>query len=284
MGLKSMLFTSPVPDPRLEACLVDDAAHITPGAGGDHVKTIQIALNQLSAGPGRENFNLKVDGDYGPATAAAVKAYKDAPSRRILQPWQVTADDIVGKRTIKSLDDELDVLENEIPPFSGFVAPTELGAPHDHLLCPTPPRVTGLLVAGHASHKGTPINPKGTGRLINIFGEGETDYLNFVDFSSEPQFANGRPLTSTLPDHCASDICIRCGPINQTTENEIRRLALPVALGGCRFTYASNQEVFPMPRAVIHRLGQVVQQGRFADHDNAGNPTQDMEAWVIEIS
>lgn len=231
MGLKSLLFTSPVPDPRLEACLVDDAAHITPGTSGDHVKKIQIALNQLSAGPGRENFNLTVDGDYGPASAAAVKAYKDAASRRILQPWQVSADSIVGKRTIKSLDDEMDVLENELPLFSGLIAPTNLGVPHDHSLCPTPPRVTGDLVAGRASHTATPINPKGIGRMINIYGEGETDYLHFVDFATEPQFANGRLLTSTLPDHCASDICMRSAPINQTTESEIRRLALPAALG-----------------------------------------------------
>ncbi len=115
MGLKSLLFTSPVPDPRLEACLVDDAAHIAPGAHGDPVAKIQIALNQLSAGPDRENFNLEVDGSYGAATAAAVKVYKDAPSRRILGPEQLSADNIVGKRTIKSLDDELDVLENELP-------------------------------------------------------------------------------------------------------------------------------------------------------------------------
>ena len=43
-GLRSKLFTDP-PDLRLNACLVRDDAHITPGSRGDHVKRIQIALN-----------------------------------------------------------------------------------------------------------------------------------------------------------------------------------------------------------------------------------------------
>src|SRR5262245_8605611 len=94
MPLECELFTSPTRDLKLEACLVSDPAHITPGARGDHVKKIQLALNRLSAGPGRENFNLEIDGEYGSKTAAAVKAYKNAPSRRILQPWQKSADDI----------------------------------------------------------------------------------------------------------------------------------------------------------------------------------------------
>ena len=140
-GLQSLLLTSPEIDPRLEACLVDDAAHITQGSHGDQVAKIQTALNQLSAGPGREKFDLVVDGDYGTATAAAVQTYKDAG--QILQPRQLFADDIVGKRTLQSLDDEMDILERTVPLFSGLIAPTNLGAPHDHSQCPTPPRVTG---------------------------------------------------------------------------------------------------------------------------------------------
>lgn len=66
MGLLiSRLFTTPANDPslaKLEACLVKDSAHITPGARGDHVKKIQTALNRLNAGAGRENFKLKIDG------------------------------------------------------------------------------------------------------------------------------------------------------------------------------------------------------------------------------
>jgi peptidoglycan hydrolase-like protein with peptidoglycan-binding domain len=68
MALQSKLFTIPR-DTKLEACFDSDPAHITPGSRGEHVMNIQIALNQLS------NVFLKIDGVYGPKTAAAVKAY-----------------------------------------------------------------------------------------------------------------------------------------------------------------------------------------------------------------
>jgi hypothetical protein len=283
MGLTSQLFTSPSLDAKLEACLINDSAHIALGNRGDHVKKIQTALNRLSAGLGRENFNLKVDGVFGPKTAAAVKAFKNSPSRKILQSWQKSADDSVGKRTIKCLDDEMDILENEFPVFSGLVSPTNRGAPHNHARCPTPPRVTGSLVDGHASHQGTPINPKGLGRKINIYGEGETDYLGFEDFATEPQFAQGRPLTLRLPDHSVSDICIRSAPISQVTQKEIKRLARPASLGGCRFTYASNQITFSPPKTLILSLGLVIQQARLSVEGHEGDPSWDMEVWVIEI-
>jgi peptidoglycan hydrolase-like protein with peptidoglycan-binding domain len=280
VALRSLLFTSPDIDPRLGACLVDDAAHITPGSQGEHVEKIQTALNQLSAGPGRENFDLVVDGAYGPATASAVQVYKNR--RGILRPGQLTADNIVGKRTMQSLDDEMDILEREVPLFSGLIAPTASGAPHDHTTCPTPPRVTGTLLNGHASHWGTPINPKRQGRMVNIYGEGETDYVGFVDFAAEPQFANGRPLTSSLFSGSASDIAMRNAPINAVTESEIKRLARGVALGGCRFTYGSNQITFRAPRRILG-LGQVVQQARIADEDHPGDPAFDSEVWVVEM-
>ena len=278
--LRSKHFTSP-PDRRLEACLVNDAAHITPGTIGDHVKRIQIALNLLSAGPGRKTVFLKVDGIYGPRTAAAVKAYKQ--QRRILQPWQTSPDDIVGKRTLKSLDEEMEVLENEEPADSGFVATTPAGARHDHSKCPGPPRVSGSLYLGLADHLGTPINPKAMGRMINIYGEGETDYLGFVDFATEVGYSRGRPLTSSLPDDCASDICMRSAPISQVTEKEIKRLARPSARGGCRFTYASNIETFTPPKPKLLSFGIVIAQGRLAVTGYQNDTSMDTEVWVIEL-
>lgn len=285
MGLlKCQLFqTPPEVRARLERCLLNDADHITPGSRGEHVRKIQIALNRLSKGPGRENFNLKEDGDYGPVTAAAVKAYKNAPSRKILQPWQRTADDIVGKRTIKSIDDEMEFLENERPVFEGFISPTPQGSPHDHTKCPTPPRVSGFLVDGHASHWGTPINPKDGGKMINLYGEGETDYLGFVDFATEPEHAHGRPLTKSLPGGIASDICMRASPISRVTVGEIRRLARPPSLDGCRFTYAATQmsDVISFMQVLL-TLGIVIQQARIVSKRDDG-PDSDAEVWVIEL-
>jgi hypothetical protein len=109
MPLQSKLLRG---DPKLQACLVSDPAHVTPGSRGDHVGRIQIALNQLSGAA------LHVDGVYGQKTAQAVMDYKNDPSRRILQPFQKTADNIVGKRTIASLDDEM--LKKEKAPVNGF--------------------------------------------------------------------------------------------------------------------------------------------------------------------
>ncbi|GAB4585101.1 hypothetical protein [Nocardia sp. IFM 10818] len=91
-------------DARLEAVLTDDAAHVTPGQTGAHVLKIQLALEVLEGItlPSDEKDNFK----YGPETAAAVLHYKRI--RRIINfAIQQDADDIVGKRTIRSMDDDL---------------------------------------------------------------------------------------------------------------------------------------------------------------------------------
>jgi peptidoglycan hydrolase-like protein with peptidoglycan-binding domain len=287
MGLlKCQLFqTPPAVRDRLEQCLLRDAFHITPGSRGEHVRKIQIALNRLSRGPGRENFNLKEDSVYGPRTAAAVKKYKDAPSRKIRQPGQKTADDIVGKRTIKSLDDEMDILENELSSASQFVSLTVLGAPHDHSKCPK----SGFSRPGsdgRVHHMATPINPLGTGRKINIGGEDETKYLGFQDFSTrDPQTGGppvgsppGRPFTEDLPPRCASDICLRDAPINAEIRKEISRLALP----GCRLTVAQNRLAeINSNRQFLLSLGSVLEDVFvFDDTDSEG---LDHEVVVIRM-
>jgi hypothetical protein len=97
MPLQSNLFGG---DAKLEAAAVSDAAHITQGASGDHVRKIQLALNQI------EDRGLDIDGQYGPATAAAVLAYKQ--KRKIINTsYQAEADNIVGRMTIARLDSEL---------------------------------------------------------------------------------------------------------------------------------------------------------------------------------
>jgi peptidoglycan hydrolase-like protein with peptidoglycan-binding domain len=237
MPLNSELFTQPARDPKLEGCLVDDAKHIVPGANGGHVRKIQTALNLLSEGAGP---NLDIDGIYGPLTAAAVKKFKDAPQRRILQPWQTSADNIVGKRTIKALDDEMDVLENESPASSDLVASDHFGQPHDHTKCP-PPSVDEEIEKNPAdktmSHIGTPMNPLGFGRRVNIGGKFETKYLGFQDFVPDPSFVNGRPFTNRIQDHTVSDICFRSTPIDKfMREKEIPRICRL----GARLTFVSN--------------------------------------------
>ena len=100
-GLQSHLFSG---DPKLEACLVRDPDHIMPGAVGDHVGKIQVALRELDS--------LSIDAGelaskrYGPSTAAAVLAFKQ--KRGIINySYQTRPDNIVGKMTIAALDREM---------------------------------------------------------------------------------------------------------------------------------------------------------------------------------
>lgn len=106
MPLKSSTLAK---DERLEACLVEDAAHLTLGVQGDFVGKVQAALIFLD--------ELSIDEPelealtYGKSTAAAVLAFKQ--KRKIInRSYQQREDDIVGKMTIKALDDELAIAEN----------------------------------------------------------------------------------------------------------------------------------------------------------------------------
>ena len=91
-------------DPRLEACLVQDSAHVKLGDTGGFVAKIQAALlkvDGLSISPG-ELLGKR----YGESTAAAVLKYKQ--KRRIINAtYQSVEDSIVGKMTISALDADL---------------------------------------------------------------------------------------------------------------------------------------------------------------------------------
>jgi len=92
----------------LEAALESDPGHILRGARGEHVRKIQEALILL------DNAAIDPDGIFGDATAEAVLAYKR--KRNIInRSYQQTADDIVGRMTMASLDRELVENENEPP-------------------------------------------------------------------------------------------------------------------------------------------------------------------------
>ena len=101
MPLTSNLFKD---DEKLNACLIDNAAHLTEGAAGDHVGKVQIALIDID-GLEISESELKTK-RYGPSTAAAVLKYKQ--KRKIInRSYQSHEDNIVGKMTIDSLDKEM---------------------------------------------------------------------------------------------------------------------------------------------------------------------------------
>jgi hypothetical protein len=103
--LKSELFRG---DPRLEKTLVSDQHHVVPGDLGEYVSKIQFAVLTLGGGQiGAGELQVKL---YGPETARAVLRYKT--QRRIINfSYQRTADNIVGKMTIRALDDEMVLFE-----------------------------------------------------------------------------------------------------------------------------------------------------------------------------
>ena len=95
MVLQSQLLRG---DAKLEAAAVSDPAHIVRGASGSHVAKIQQALIRL------DGAAIAQDSTYGPATAAAVRAFKT--KRRILN-FAGQIDEIVGKKTMAALDSEM---------------------------------------------------------------------------------------------------------------------------------------------------------------------------------
>jgi hypothetical protein len=111
MPLRSNLLAG---NKRLQRCLVSDPAHVMLGDQGEHVRLIQVALILIDDAAIDQN---EIDGQvYGRSTAGAVLAYKKA--RRIINTaYQSSADNIVGKMTIKSLDDEMLALQEDPLPY-----------------------------------------------------------------------------------------------------------------------------------------------------------------------
>lgn len=104
-NLKSELFRG---DPRLEKVLVSDAAHVVIGDRGEFVSKIQFAA--LLLGGGRIGPAELFHQQYGPETAGVVLRYK-ADRKIINLAYQKTPDNIVGKMTIRSLDNEMRAYE-----------------------------------------------------------------------------------------------------------------------------------------------------------------------------
>jgi hypothetical protein len=104
MALQSLLFRD---EPKLQACAEHDAAHVTAGQHGEHVRRIQRALEILVPDltlPASE----KNAGRYGTATANAVLKYKREHRPPIINPkYQSQPDSVVGRMTIAALDQDL---------------------------------------------------------------------------------------------------------------------------------------------------------------------------------
>ena len=92
----------------LQACLVNDRAHVTQGAVGAHVGLIQKCLLVLE--PSVISADEIRSRTYGRTTAASVLAYKK-PRDIVNRSYQSQADNIVGKMTIARLDEDIAKVE-----------------------------------------------------------------------------------------------------------------------------------------------------------------------------
>ncbi|MDQ6685064.1 MAG: hypothetical protein M3Z16_08050 [Pseudomonadota bacterium] len=123
MTLSSKLFKN---DRQLQACEVNDQAHLTQGTSGEHVAKVQMALFAIDRSV-IDRAELSAQ-RYGSSTAQAVLAFK---SRRqiINTAYQSKADDIVGKMTIARLDQEMFLIETINRPPGECVSATTGASP-----------------------------------------------------------------------------------------------------------------------------------------------------------
>lgn len=107
MLLQSQLFKG---DPQLERCAQSNEGRILPGAKGEHVGKIQLALGKVDEA--RIDVGEIANKTYGSSTATAVLNYKQV--RNIINPsYQTQADNIVGIMTVARLDFDVDQLERK---------------------------------------------------------------------------------------------------------------------------------------------------------------------------
>jgi len=164
MTLSSNLFRG---NAALEACAVKDAAHVIPGASGDHVARIQLALSVLDGSKiDRTDITSR---RYGKSTAAAVLAYKK--KRKIINPsYQSTADDIVGKMTIAALDKEMRRKELQPkPPGDCAISPTGPASSKSDLAAPAAKASQRPSAIADSRGAKTVTAPKQLGGFIRVF-------------------------------------------------------------------------------------------------------------------
>ena len=182
MPLRSRLFAD---NAALQSCLVSNAAHIAPGARGEHVTLIQSALVRL-----RVLDPIDAAGEagvYGPKTTAAVLAYKRA-FRIINRSYQTQADNIVGKMTIASLDHAIWMLDGG----ASGVRRTSLPGLHPA----SPPATAESFGPGG---KGSPAKPKPGGPAKPAPGPA-LSVKSSAPTSAGDAGAFGPPLSDLPPD------------------------------------------------------------------------------------
>lgn len=172
MPVESKLFTSnPSVSTRLNKALVSDPDHVVPGASGEHVAKIQVALSILG--------KLAIDQSdrdrkfYGSSTADAVLAFKGACRPPLLNHLN-RLDDIVGKKTTRELDRQMAEFERRNPPVP---PPAPVVGSGDVQIGPLGTRAT--IVADYYRHCG--LETLGPGRIRTVGLRSYTTFEGLMD-------------------------------------------------------------------------------------------------------
>ncbi|MCB1769056.1 MAG: peptidoglycan-binding protein [Candidatus Competibacteraceae bacterium] len=253
MPLQSQLFRG---DPKLEAAVVSDSAHIVPGARGDHVRKIQIALIQL------DGAGITPDGIYGPATAAAVLAFKQ--KRNIInRSYQTKTDNIVGKMTMIALDQAMSNApnpgEDQSPQVGAAILATlvrmdtALGPRNIYVSMPLRVRFESLRAAAALATKG---NLNFGGRIRAEYDRGSLHLMEIgfargpIVFAAAPAVAAGAAITALEIAIAALALILLLCIVSEDFRKEVSRLVQAALEAAAEAALSANQEASNVRRLV----------------------------------
>jgi hypothetical protein len=220
----------------LEACLISDPAHVTPGSVGAHVAKIQFALTVMGLGVISAD---EISGQrYGTSTAQAVLGFKRA--RNIInKAYQSTADNIVGKMTIAALDKEMADFERRHPTPPPRPQPVPPPVPPK----PIEPVSTGFAIraAGHLSGPLAVEEPP-DGDPTTVSSPFPPDCFQVFDLDNMPRVQLDGQHAAIYLFHAPGVLPVRVQPQHFKRLPRIFRLrtALPLSGLSCRCRYRTT--------------------------------------------
>ncbi|MBC7841129.1 MAG: hypothetical protein H7099_02395 [Gemmatimonadaceae bacterium] len=220
MPLASSLFRN---NDKLQACAVQNSAHVVVGAVGEHVAKIQFALFAID--------RLNIDRSellaqrYGTSTAAAVLAYK---TKRVIinRSYQQVADNIVGKMTIASLDTDMQLRER-VPTSGSDCVPGAIGAATAAGASSIVPRASGVRDALGVGPTAPTVATRQLGGVVRIV-------VLFASNAAQDGFPLGREITRArdcLTEHGVQLVVERSIGVTGVVQFVERVLVNPLAAG-----------------------------------------------------
>jgi hypothetical protein len=263
--LKSASFKG---DRLLEAALNNDVSHIIPGAQGDHVLKLQSALEFLLPNPPAGIAEAEMTARrYGPTTSAAVLRFK-TENRIINFAYQTRPDNIVGKMTMKALDEAM----LRVPPPSDpklqqvgaaivltlFRMDAAMGPDVLTLSPRVRLRLEALRVAAALASRGN-LTISGNIRVEYNRGSSHLAAIGFarppIVFAAVPLVAAGAGITALEIAIAALALILLLCIVSEDFRNEVSRLANEALEAAAESTLSAIQEA-SIVRSQVRRCNQ----------------------------